>query len=846
MADKSVKFCNECDGNNCKECDEKFHGKEHLQTTTFHQINVDLTKSDTDSARMIVDLGCPNSVIGDGDVKKFIKSLSHYQQENLELIEADDKFKFGPSGPYKCAQKLRIPIGRKGLWVTVAVVNATIPMLLGNNLLKPLEAKIKLFSEGNGVVVLAEEEIELKETRGGHYTVKVSDLGKLCRFSSENDECDACEKESLHDRKNVSFHEETTHGNSSILKGVQRSEKQRVHEEIVKDIEGDLSMEKVITDLNTFMNKGKPTTRDKELVKIMKKIARLKTKCEECEYEKANSEHHHVPEHKIMKNNPRLENECNECEYQETNDEHLHHQHRAEHETESIFLSHHDEDFDVKEVELSSEFWNIFLSEDDGKELSDSEKKEILKLHKFFAHRNGRKLWDNLLQPSGRLRGKKRLVVEFLDKCKVCAKYRKTPSRPKVGLPKSKDVNDVVSIDLKIIKKAGNKEVAILYLHDEFSKLIKGQVIDNKKPDTIIKAIENKWIVGGGSGPGHPSRGFFADNGGEFLNSDLIDFAAALDISIRMTAAASPWMNGGCERSHATVDRIVDKILEDDPQVGLQKAVDLACFVKNTEINKSGFSPLQLLCGKSPHFPGYSDSTPGTIELDGSNEYLKVLKRIDTARVAAREIDCNQRIKIALKSQINPSLERSYDYGESIWFKLDSSKRWKSGKVLGQDGKVLFIKYGNFIRRVPLDRIVPAQEYVDDEITDVDQEDVNNQERLEDDDFDNVDIVAQKDIEIANLKTQTTEYLARIDKLEKDVEASNRMENKTPEIPKEMEDKVDKSFSGKMNKSTNISLPNKYKSIRFKMVGNDEWFHGKVLTKHKGKSIHKKHNRNQI
>ena len=99
MADKSVKFCNECDGNNCKECDEKFHGKEPLQTTTFHQINLDLTKSDADSARMIVDLGCPNSVIGDGDVKKFIKSLSHYQQENLELIEADDKFKFGPSGP---------------------------------------------------------------------------------------------------------------------------------------------------------------------------------------------------------------------------------------------------------------------------------------------------------------------------------------------------------------------------------------------------------------------------------------------------------------------------------------------------------------------------------------------------------------------------------------------------------------------------------------------------------------------------------------------------------------------------------------------------------------------------
>ena len=70
-------------------------------------------------------------------------------------------------------------------------------------------------------------------------------------------------------------------------------------------------------------------------------------------------------------------------------------------------------------------------------------------------------------------------------------------------------------------------------------------------------------------------------------------------------------MNGACERSHATVDRIVDKIIEDDPKVSLQKAVDLACFVKNTEITKTGFSPIQLLCGKSPHFPGYSDCTPG-------------------------------------------------------------------------------------------------------------------------------------------------------------------------------------------------------------------------------------------
>ena len=328
------------------------------------------------------------------------------------------------------------------------------------------------------------------------------------------------------------------------------------------------------------------------------------------------------------------------------------HQHKHSNNTESVFLSHHEEELsDDSQIEVNPLVWEMFYSEDEVKDLTEEEQKEVLKLHKYFAHRNARKLWENLLQPSGRLKGKKKLIMDFLDKCEVCRRYRRTPSRPKVGLPKAADINEVVSIDLKILKKSGKKEVAILYLHDEFSKLIRGQVVNDKKADTIIKAIENKWIIVWGIGPGHPTRGFFSDNGGEFLNQDLIDFAASLDISIKMTAANSPWMNGGCERSHATVDRIVEKILEDDSTVGIQKAVDTACFVKNSEINKTGFSPIQLFCGRSPSFPGYSDCTPGSIELEGRNEYLKILRRMDKARVAAHQIDCDQKIKVALKSK---------------------------------------------------------------------------------------------------------------------------------------------------------------------------------------------------
>ena len=161
----------------------------------------------------------------------------------------------------------------------------------------------------------------------------------------------------------------------------------------------------------------------------------------------------------------------------------------------------------------------------------------------------------------------------------------------------------------------------------------------------------------------------------------MVDFAAAMDITIKRTAAASPWMNGSCERSHGTVDKIVEKMLEEDPKTNLQKAVDLACFETNLEINKPGCSPLQLFCGKSPSFPWYYDCTPSSIELEGSNKYLQILRKLDSARIAAQKVDCDNRMKIALKSKINKSCEKSYDYGYPVWFKLNSSNRWKSGIV---------------------------------------------------------------------------------------------------------------------------------------------------------------------
>ena len=178
-------------------------------------------------------------------------------------MNADEKFKFGPSGPYQCTQKLRIPIGRKGntLWVDVSIVQAHIPMLLGNNILKPLEAEIKLFSSGNGILVLEDEEIKLKESRAGHYLVDVSDLGKLCYLQSDEKEvhtfqCEICENV-VKSANGLSLHMQKEHV-----------------DQIRKDIEGELCMDKIQTDLNTLMH-SVPSGREKRMIKVMRNFCKL-------------------------------------------------------------------------------------------------------------------------------------------------------------------------------------------------------------------------------------------------------------------------------------------------------------------------------------------------------------------------------------------------------------------------------------------------------------------------------------------------------------------------------------------------------------------------------------------
>ena len=134
---------------------------------------------------------------------------------------------------------------------------------------------------------------------------------------------------------------------------------------------------------------------------------------------------------------------------------------------------------------------------------------------------------------------------------------------------------------------------------DSFSRFMVGKLLNNKKADTIIQAIMDNWCMN----LGFPMHGFFADNRREFANIKLDELTSKLGITMQFGPAYSPWSNSINERNHASTDLTIRKLMEEKKTTLTDSLIKAAAWMHNTLVNKLGYSPLQLVTGKSVTLP---------------------------------------------------------------------------------------------------------------------------------------------------------------------------------------------------------------------------------------------------
>ena len=145
----------------------------------------------------------------------------------------------------------------------------------------------------------------------------------------------------------------------------------------------------------------------------------------------------------------------------------------------------------------------------------------------------------------------------------------------------------------------------------------------------------------------------------------------------------------------------------ENPKMPPQEAVNHAAFARNSEVNQTRFSALQLMMGQNPHFPGLAEANQASSNLNSSCKYMKTLKSIDEARVQFRKIECNVKLKKIMGEKINPNVEKAYNMGDPVFFYDSRKKEWKKGTALVRLGKTVYLRFGNFLRRVPVDNVRP-------------------------------------------------------------------------------------------------------------------------------------------
>ena len=333
----------------------------------------------------------------------------------------------------------------------------------------------------------------------------------------------------------------------------------------------------------------------------------------------------------------------------------------------------------------------------------DDRSKILLKLHRQFGHPPMKRLIA-LLKDAGMWRDEYEENLSLInERCEICKRYSRTPSRPVVALPMASKFNEKVSMDLK---QWGGRW--ILHIIDMWSRYTLSVFVERKKSSCIIEALITHWI-----GRFGVMKALMVDNGGEFNSDEMRDVTSILNVKLYTTAAESPFQNGLCERVHSVTDMMLTKLTADYANTNSDVLLSWANMARNSLQMWNGYSSHQLVFGENPNIPNVlNDNLPALEGVTNSEVFAKHLNALHGARRAFIQTEADERIRRALRNKIRAS-EEVFENGDSVFYKREGKERWLGpGKVVFQDGKVVFVRHGSVFVRVSPNRLQKSNDYI--------------------------------------------------------------------------------------------------------------------------------------
>ena len=166
--------------------------------------------------------------------------------------------------------------------------------------------------------------------------------------------------------------------------------------------------------------------------------------------------------------------------------------------------------------------------------------------------------------------------------------------------------------------------------------------------------------------------------------------------------------------------------MEDNKTISLEIALVWAIHAKNCLHMNSGHSSYQLVFGRNPNLPNVLyDKPPALHGTTISKTFAQHINALHQSRQAFIKSESSERIRRALRHQIRVK-DQIYETGDSVYYKRAGEEKWRGpGKVIGQDGKVIFVRHGSVYVRVSPCRLIKL---TDDNISSSNSNSISNTE----------------------------------------------------------------------------------------------------------------------
>ena len=317
--------------------------------------------------------------------------------------------------------------------------------------------------------------------------------------------------------------------------------------------------------------------------------------------------------------------------------------------------------------------------------------KAIFKLHRQFGHCSAKSLFK--LLKNANVDCSETKIMKLVGGCENCKTQKKPGRKPVSSLPRANDANQVVVMDLHQLSPG----LWFLHIIDVFSRYSVAVSITSKSAETNFEKFTRSWV----SVFGPPTHAVLTDKGGELCNNLMTRLSEMHNMKSFTTAAYSPFSKGICERHNAVNTDTLNRVTEEFPELDLDTRLAYVCMSKNNLYNNNGFSLGQVMFGRNPSLPSVLVDTPPALSaLSQSDMIAKHISLTYSTRGKYVQAENSDRVRRAVRHNVRSS-KCDINSGDWVYFRRQSMPNWRgAGRVIGVDGKVIFVRHGSLCHRV--------------------------------------------------------------------------------------------------------------------------------------------------